>query len=330
MSKKSFHTPEFKAAWWLKNPHLQTLWAEVLRKRIDIPLTHERFELADGDFLDLSWSQTGFHETVILLHGLGGSVDSPYMRGMIHALNELKFNTVAVHFRGCSREPNRLSQMFHAGQTEDLAEVIDWLISKSESKKFYAIGFSIGANILLKYVGEREKTVPLLGAIAVSTPLSLEDTQATLSTGFSRLYQHFLLTKLKVTVLKKFIMQNQEDINLLSIALAKDMKHFDDLLTAPMHGFKDAADYYSKASSISYLDRIAIPTLIVHAKDDPFLPETAIKWPKNLSEFITLVLCENGGHVGFVSGDSPQATEYWLENIVPKFISDLSGRRRAS
>ena len=295
-----------------------------MRKRVEIPLVNERFELADGDFLDLSWSQKDFDETVILLHGLGGSVDSPYMRGMMSALNGLNYNTVAVHLRGCGSEPNRHLQMFHGGQTEDLAEVINTFVFRNPTKKFFAIGFSIGANILLKYLGECGKDAPLNGAVAISTPFSLEDTRASLSTGFAKIYQHFLLTKIKVSVLKKFIMQDHEDINLLSIALARDMKHFDELITAPMHGFLDADDYYSKASSISYLDRISIPTLIVHAKDDPFLPESAIKWPKNLSRSVKLVLCENGGHVGFVSGDSPQTTEYWLERIVPQFIQHIS------
>lgn len=328
MAKKNFHVSEFKPAWWLKNPHLQTLWAEIMRKRVDIPLTHERYELADGDFLDLSWSQKGFNETVIFLHGLGGSVNSPYMRGMIAALNALSYNTVALHFRGCSSEPNRHAQMFHGGQTDDLAEVIDTLVSQAQGNKVYAIGFSIGANILLKYLGERGLDAPLAGAAAISTPFSLEDTQATLSTGFSRVYQHFLLTKIKMAVLKKFIMQDHDDINLLSIALAKDMKHFDELMTVPMHGFKDTSDYYSQSSSISYLDKIEVPTLIVHAKDDPFLPETAIKWPKSLPKCVEFILCENGGHVGFVSGDSPQTTEYWLEKIVPNFIHQISSERK--
>lgn len=327
MPPKFFATSEFKPAWWLKNPHMQTLWAEIMRKRVEIPLVTERFELADGDFLDLSWSQQGCDETVMLLHGLGGSVDSPYMRGMMAALNAMNYNTVAVHFRGCSNEPNRLTQMFHGGQTEDLTELIDSLVAKTKPKKLYAIGFSIGANILLKYLGELGNNAPLSGAAAISTPFSLESTQASLSSGFAKVYQHFLLTKIKVAVLKKFIMQDNDDINLLSVALAKDMKHFDDLVTAPMHGFKDAADYYLKASSISYLDRIAIPTLIVHAKDDPFLPEAAIKWPDNLSSMVELILCENGGHVGFVAGDSPQTTEYWLESVVPQFIDHISTRK---
>src|SRR5580704_17764747 len=116
--------PRFRPAWWLSNAHLQTMWSEVMRERIEIPLTHERFELACADFVDLSWSQTGFSNTVVMLHGLGGSVDSSYMRGMLRAFNNYEFNTLAMHFRSCGKEPNRHLEMFHGGQTCDLAEVV--------------------------------------------------------------------------------------------------------------------------------------------------------------------------------------------------------------
>jgi predicted alpha/beta-fold hydrolase len=314
--------PAFKPAWWLNSAHLQTIWPEIIRKKVAIPVHFKTFELSDGDFLELVWSQQGFKDTVILLHGLGGSVDSPYIRGMVNALNQFEFNTVVIHFRGCSKKQNRSPYMFHAGETSDISEVIESLTSNA-SGKIFAVGFSIGANILLKYLGELGAKTPLSGAVAISTPFSLERTQASLSRGFSKIYQHYLLTRLKYLIFRQFINKEQNHFNLLSVLMANDLKKFDEIVTAPLHGFKNASDYYAQASSFSYLRFINIPTLLIHAKDDPFLPGDFIPKRTQLSSFIKILLTEKGGHVGFVSGTSPQLAEYWLEKVVPDFLNSM-------
>lgn len=319
--------PRFKPAWWLNNAHLQTMWSEVMRERTKIPLEHERFELSCGDFVDLTWSQTGFKDTVLMLHGLGGSVDSPYMRGMLNAFNQRHFNTLAMHFRNCSKEPNRHFQMFHGGQTCDLAEVITELKTRMPDNRIFAIGFSIGGNILLKYLGEQGENAPLSGAAAISIPFSLAKTQEILSQGFARVYQRYLLNKLVFATIKKLIVREHDGIDLLSVAMAKDLREFDELVTVPMHGFDSASDYYAKSSSLTYLKGIKVPTLIVHAKDDPFLPASAIPKAKHLSDSIELLITKHGGHVGFISGTSPKNPVYWLERVVPDYFIKLLSER---
>lgn len=315
--------PPFEPAWWLNHPHLQTIWTETMRPLVEIPVEYEKFVLRDGDTIDLAWSQTGFENTVVLLHGLGGSVFSPYMRGMIATLNKLNFNTVTIHFRGCSKEPSHSAKMFHGGLTTDVIDILEGLNSRLKSRNLFAIGFSIGGNILLKYLGEQKRDTPLTAAVAISTPFLLASTQEALSLGFSRIYQYYLLIKVKYAVIRKFMSQKDDHVDIMSIFMARNMKDFDNLFTAPMNGFRDADDYYKQASSFHYLANIEIPTLVVHAKDDPFLPADAIPKAKDLSPHVELLLTENGGHVGFVSGDSPRHAEYWLEKVVPHFFESV-------
>lgn len=317
------NSQEFKPVWWLSNPHVQTLWAELVRKRVRIPLSMENFHLADGDVLELAWSQKKFARTVILLHGLGGSVNSGYMRGMMHALNAMNFNTVAVHFRGHSKKSKPNGRLYHAGQTDDLAEVIANLSRRESCKEIFAIGFSIGANMLLKYLGERGEQANLHGAVAISTPFCLKATQRCLSRGFSKIYQHFLLMKLKFIVMKRFTSLPANTFDRWAILGARNMKAFDEILTAPLHGFRDAEDYYEQASSLSYLPKVKVPTLIVHAKDDPFLPSNAIDWPSDISHLVKIILSDHGGHVGFITGETLRSSSYWLEEIVPRYLQQL-------
>lgn len=319
----NFRPSPFKPAWWLNHPHLQTIWPELMRKRIKLREHHERFELKCGDFVDLAWSQTGFDETVLLLHGLAGGISSPYIRGMIKRLNSLNYNTVVMHFRGCSKEFNRHPEFFHGGQTSDLIEVIRSLKNSVSNKPLYAIGFSIGGNILLKYLGEEREASMLNGAAAISIPFLLAKTQEQLSQGFSRVYQRYLLNRLITATIKKFIMQGRRDVDLFSIVMAKNIRQFDELVTVPLHGFENSDDYYAQASSFHYLKHIKTPTLIIHAKDDPFLPISAIPKKIEASEQVHLLLPDNGGHVGFVCGKSPRQPEYWLEDVVPKYFLHL-------
>lgn len=314
---------KFEPAWWLNNPHLQTMWPEIMRKRINLPLETFRFELSCGDFVDLAWANRKSKTTVIVIHGLNGSVDSPYVRGMLNALRESDFNTVAMHLRGCGKELNRFPQMYHAGHTEDLREVILDLKMKQPRSEIFVVGFSVGANILLKYLGEQREHSLLSGAVAISTPFLLDVTQQSLSQGFSQIYQQYLLTRLKLTAVRKYMRHTYEQISLLALLSTRSLKHFDELVTAPLHGFKDVNEYYAHASSHGYLRDIAVPTLVIHAKDDPFFPGRCLPTKREVSRHVKLLITEKGGHVGFVSGHSPRSATYWLEKVVPYFLRNI-------
>lgn len=316
--------PNFKPAWWLNHPHLQTIWPEITRRPARLRLKHERFELLCGDFLDLGWCLAKKSDTVIVLHGLGGSINSPYVRGMMKALNDHNFSTLGLSFRGCSPELTRHTRLFHGGQTNDLRELIAALKKRNPSNRIFIVGFSLGASILLKYLGEYGEASLVDGAVAISTPFSLNETQYKLSKGFSRVYQKYLLTKIKFSLIKKLLHGGHKEIDPLSAIFARNLKIFDETVTAPLHGFKDANDYYTQSSSHFYLKDIVAPTLILHAKDDPFLPSEAIPKPQHLSQSTVMHLTDHGGHVGFVAGMSPKSPIYWLEKVVPEYLSTMT------
>lgn len=317
---------QFKPAWWLRNPHLQTIWPAVLRKSIkNLELQRERFELPDGDFIDLDW--LGKNESgplVLILHGLEGSIDSHYAKGMMQAVRENGFRGLFMHFRGCSGEVNRLARAYHSGDTHDLAFLVNYLISREPNLHLSVIGYSLGGNILLKWLGETGDKNPLKSAIAVSVPFELNKAANRIQHGFSRFYQWYFLRCLRDNLSRKWgvIDHVHPDISLSYLSEVKTMREFDDKLTAPLHGFSGVEEYYDISSSRQYLYLIQVPTLIVHAKDDPFMTEDCIPNGSELSSKVILELTESGGHVGFVSGTFPWKPEYWLEKRIPRFLSE--------
>ncbi|EKD70207.1 MAG: hypothetical protein ACD_46C00601G0004 [uncultured bacterium] len=314
---------EFKPAWWLRNSHLQTLWPAVLRKPIkNLPIERERFELYDGDFVDLDWvgkDKTG--PLVLILHGFEGSIESHYAKGMIQALDHNGWRSAFVHFRGCSGEPNRLPRSYHSGETNDIANVAAILHEREPDTKMAAIGYSLGGNILLKWLGETRKQNPLCAAIAISVPFELHKAACRIQKGFSRFYQWYFLKCLRERLLHKF-QHVPSPINPEIITEVQTIMDFDEHYTAPLHGFSGVDDYYSRSSSRQYLRYIEVPTLLLHAKDDPFMTEDVIPNIDELSPTIKLEVSETGGHVGFVGGRYPWRPEYWLEKRVPDFIRD--------
>ncbi len=315
---------EFKPAWWLPGPHLQTLWPTICRKRLNsINLERERFELPDGDFLDLDWAgnQDSKSPIVLILHGLEGSIDSPYALGMLKALIENEWRGVFMHFRGCSGEPNRLSKSYHSGETKDLAAVVNYLARKYPSAPIAVIGFSLGGNVLLKWLGETGKDNPLRVATAVSVPFELDKAAIRMQSGFSRLYQWHLLKCLRTRLSRKFQREwGSNELDLKALSKAKTLWEFDEKITAPLHGFSCAKEYYSRSSSRQYLAHICVPTLLVHSVDDPFMTTDLIPEPEELPEQVHLEVTPGGGHVGFVTGRFPWRSEYWLERRVPDFL----------
>lgn len=310
----------FKPPWWLTNPHLQTVWSTLFRRRKLLDIKTDRHELADGDYLDLAWIGENRGPHVLILHGLGGCIHSPYANGLLHALDEAGYSPIFMHFRGCSGTPNRLPRSYHSGETGDLAHVIEYIGQVSERPLVALVGFSLGGNVLLKWLGEQREAVSIEVAVAVSVPFLLNDCARRLEKGLSRVYQAYLLRKLKCAYREKFAqIASPLDVDLNRL---NNFFTFDDQITAPLHGFDGVHHYYATSSCRQYLKSIQIPTLIIHARDDPFMASTTIPKEEELSSKITFELSEKGGHVGFVTGDRPWRSSYWLEERIIEYLSD--------
>jgi hypothetical protein len=302
----------FRPAWWLRGAHLQTLYPAFARRRSCPELQRERLELPDGDFIDIDWTGNTQGPVVLVLHGLEGSLESHYTGGILTALAAQGYRTGLMYFRGCSGEPNRLPRGYHSGETGDLQTVIRHIGESSPGKPVAVVGYSLGGNVLLKWLGEQGDKATLTTAVAVSVPFDLDHAARRLEQGLSRIYQNHLLKKLRQSVQAKSAI-HPAPVPLQELADLKTFRQFDDAITAPLHGFRDVGDYYSQSSSRQYLHRIDAPVLIIHALDDPFLPPAGIPEDAELSHAVTLELSRYGGHVGFVGGNTPLAADYWLE-----------------
>ncbi len=312
------HNP-FVPLWWLRSPHLQTLWAGVLRSVPRPDMTQERLELPDGDFVDLAWSHGPGTGLAILLHGLEGSLDSTYIRGMVHALLAHGWQSVVMHFRGCSATPNRLPRTYHSGDTQDLALVAARIRERFPEIPIAAIGFSLGGNVLLKWLGESGARACVDVAVAVSAPMELAVCAKRLEHGISRIYQRHLIDLLHAKIREKFS-SGDAPIDVQALESWRTFRSFDDHVTAPLHGFAGVDDYYARASARQYLGSIGVPTLIIQARDDPFMSESVIPAPDELSAVTTLEVSEKGGHVAFIGGTL--LPHYWLEDRIPRFLDD--------
>lgn len=311
---------DFQAPWWLRSAHLQTIYPTLFRRGPRIALRRERLELDDGDFLDLDWSGGAGGPVVLVLHGLEGSSASPYARGMLGAAHARGWRGVVMHFRGCSGEPNRLPRSYHSGDTGDLARVITRLRERRDVAALAAVGYSMGGNVLLKWLGEQGAGAGLDAAVAVSVPFTLSLAADRLAHGFSRIYQQRLIDDLRTKLRRKFS-RGRCPIDLDKASSSRNFWEFDDRVTAPLHGFEDVHDYYARSSSRQYLHGIRVPTLILHAEDDPFMTPEVIPSPDELSTCTRLEVSARGGHVGFVRGRLPWRPRYWIEERIPEFIA---------
>jgi len=311
----------FKPAWWLPNSHFQTVWPTLFRRRVNnLSIKRERFELLDGDFIDIDWVDSNSRgPIVIILHGLEGSIESPYAKGMLKAIHQEGWRGGFLHFRGCSGEHNRLERFYHSGDTADVDYIVRMLKAREPHTPIGAIGFSLGGNVLVKWLGETQASNVLNAAVAISVPFELNKAVLRINRGFSRLYQWYLLTCLRKKIRDKFQKQSCS-LKLPSLSRLGSLKEFDDAITAPLHGFLNADDYYHRSSSRSYIKTIQKPTLLLQARDDPFMVEEVLPLPHELSSFVQLEITEKGGHVGFVSGRFPWSASYWLEKRVPLFL----------
>ncbi len=310
----------------LKNPHLQTLYAPLLRKQKAPTVEIETFELEDGDFVECYWHLQRPKDTrpiVILFHGLAGSFHSPYIQGLMRTLHAQKMASVVMHFRGCSGKPNRLPRSYHSGDTADAKAWIYYLHEHYPNNPLYAVGYSIGGNMLLKLLGEEQEQIPLNFAIAISAPMDLKIAADTLQHGFAKLYQAHLLKPLKAMLLNKYQMFDMKSIlkrEEEEIKKIKTVKEFDDFYTAPIHGFKSALDYYEQSSSKPFLGKITTQTKIIHAIDDPFMTPEVLPNQGEYSSWVQLEVYPHGGHVGFVQGGTLKP-KYWLEHRITTILA---------
>jgi len=294
----------YQPPFWAKNGHVSTIYTGLIR-RVAIPQQkRERLLLADGDFLDLDWSYATVKadKLIILLHGLEGNAQRPYMTGTAKLCNDHGFDILAVNFRGCSGEPNRLFRSYHSGATEDLLAVVEHAVAKRQYQSLFIKGISLGGNMVLKYLGEgQDLPNELKGVVAVSVPCDLKGSSAELHKLKNRAYAMRFLEHLKKKLQIKLV-QFPERLSQSDLNSIKTLIDFDHIYTSRAHGFKDAYDYYQKSSCRQFLREITVPTLIINSLNDSFLSPTCfpVKEAKNNGELF-LEMPKHGGHVGFIS-----------------------------
>ncbi|WNC68976.1 hydrolase [Thalassotalea nanhaiensis] len=314
----------FKPAWWLSNRHLQTMAAKILRRNQTIEVINETVELPDGDFVDLAWTEDpNLHPLkpiVYVLHGLEGSINSHYAKGMMEAIKDKGWIGLLMHFRGCSGRPNRQGPSYHSGDTWDIHYCTEYLKERFANRPLAILGFSLGGNVLANYLAE-DPNNPFRCAAVICAPLHLASCSSQIDQGFSKVYQKYLVDMLKDSTTEKISLKLISHIELAELDKIKTLYDFDHKVTAPINGFESAEDYYEKASGLYRLDKITKPTLVIHAMDDPFLCHKYLdEIPEN--GLIDFEVSDHGGHVGFISGNNPFKPQYWLEHRVLDFIEE--------
>jgi hypothetical protein len=297
----------------------------MVRRLPPLATERERLELDDGDFLDLDWAADApaGGPVVLLLHGLEGGRDSHYVPTLMAALADAGMRPVLMYHRGCSGEPNRSHRRYTGGDTQDLATAAAHLRQSHPDAALAAVGVSLGGNILLKWLGETGAANPLAAAVAVSPPFRLNRAADRLERGASRLYQRHLLGGLRRAIGAKYADCPEAcPVPLGELDRLTTFRAFDDRFTAPVHGYAGAADYYARGSCRPYLASITVPTLVVHALDDPFTTPDAVPAPEEAAPAVRLEIHRHGGHVGFVAGAIPGRARYWLDERLPAFLAD--------
>ncbi len=314
-------TPVFKPSFPLKWGHVQTIFPRIFRNISLPPLVRRRISTPDGDFIDLDWHLTGSSRLAIISHGLEGNSRRAYILGMARALVLAGWDCIAYNFRGCSEEMNKASTMYHSGTTEDLHTVIEYGLDTGNYDEVALIGFSMGGNQTLKYLGEAPDRVPqqIKKAVCLSVPCDLAASSAMLLKNSNRIYTKYFLHSLKQKVRNKnaqypdlYPLDNLDNISTLT--------EFDNTYTAPVHGFRDAADYYASCSCKKFLKDVKVQTLLLNSKDDPFLDDSCYPTAEaaaNPNLFMQIPLY--GGHVGFAN--FPQEKIYWSEKRAVRFLN---------
>lgn len=308
-----------------QNGHIQTIYPYFFRTVNRVKYKRKRLNLPDGDFLDLDFSSVGSRKIVILSHGLEGDTDSQYIKGMARKLNQYNYDILAWNMRGCSKEINRLPRFYHAGATDDLKSVVDHVVSLNKYDSISLIGFSLGANLTGKYLGENGKNIPsqLEKAILFSVPSDLSCSNIQLHRPINLAYMDMFLKTMK----QKIIEKNKKTpidhiVDMKNILKVKDLDDFTKNYTVPLHGFESSEDYFKKSSCKQFLTDIQIPTLIVNAKNDPIIGKSCYpirECAKNKNLFLEMP--ESGGHVGFVHFEGEH---YWSEIRARNFLDQTA------
>jgi uncharacterized protein len=314
--RHSFYCPPL----FLRNGHLQTIYPNLFRSVEDITYRRQRIETPDGDFLDLDWSSIGARRGVVLAHGLEGNATRPYILGMVRALNHHGWDAVAWNFRGCSGQPNRKLRFYHSGDTPDLHTVLTHALKEVRYEHFALIGFSLGGNVILKYLGEqgRDARSRITAAVTFSVPCDLAGSAHRMARLDNIVYMKRFMRLLREKIQAK-MKAFPGEIDDRGYERMRTFEEFDERYTAPLHGFKSAYDYWAEASSKPFLPRIAVPTLLVNALDDPFLSPSCFPYEEAaLNPHLFLETPATGGHVGFAS--FKREGEYWSESRALAFL----------
>jgi predicted alpha/beta-fold hydrolase len=315
----------YRAPWWLPGGHLQTIYARSLAQNYPVRYRRERWETPDDDFIDLDWldDSSGSGRLIVLFHGLEGYAQSHYALSLMAIAAQLGWRGVVPHFRGCSGEANRQLRSYHSGDSREIDWILRRIKSQNRQNQIYVVGVSLGGNMLLKWLGEEREAASSVveRAIAVSTPVDLVAAAGELDFGINRiLYTEYFLRTMRPKAVAK-ISAHGLPIDPRAVRASLTFRQFDDLYTAPINGFKDAEDYWICCSGKPWLKVITVPTVLLNAQNDPFLPSTVLPSVAEVSEAVTLEFPATGGHVGFVSGKFPGHLE-WLPRRIIKFFSD--------
>ncbi len=301
-------------------------------RRVDVPTRRERLATPDGDFVDLDWVDgPSGAPTLLVLHGLEGSWRSHYVRGLLSLARGRGWTGLALNFRSCSGEPNRLPRFYHSGDTADLDLVVGVLAERAPHARIGAVGISLGGNVLLKWLGERGDAAPeqVRAAAGISTPYDLERGARALDQGFQKVtYTASFMRSFKAKVRAK-ARAFPGFVDLAAVMRARTFAEYDRAVTAPLHGFADEVDYWRRASCLPYLGRVRRPALLISARDDPFVPADSLPDPAALPPNVVAEFTERGGHVGFVDGP-PWRPGAWAERRAVAFLAEVFEERHGS
>ncbi len=307
-----------------RDPQISTIYANLLRFRPRIQFTRERITLLDTDFLDLDWSRTGSKKLVLILSGLEGKSNSPYSKSAVHYFNQKNWDVVCMNYRGCSGEPNRLLNGYHMGATGDIAETIDHILQTYDYTDIVLMGYSLGGNLALKYVGESADILPeeIKATISFSVPMELKKSNHRLNKWYNWHYKKWFMIPLNYKANRKKKQFPEQLKNYRGFFMTGDFIYFDTHYTAPANGYASVEEYWNKSSCIPHLTKIKVPSLIINSRDDTFISEDCYPY-KSAAEnnALTLELSDHGGHCGFIS--SWIEKESWMEKRAHEFVEDL-------
>ena len=313
---------EYNPSTLFRHHHFSTIYPALFRKVKGISYQRERIDTPDDDFIDLDWSSFNHQRLVVVCHGLEGSSDSPYVKGMVKTFNSNGWDAVAYNYRACSGEMNRHLKAYHAGATYDLHTVLNHILSTKSYNEIVLVGFSLGGNLVLKYFGEAPAKVPKIvkKAVAISAPVHLESCAISISSPSNFIYNDRFIRKLRKKSKGKKQQIIDAGMNYEILMKTKSLKEFDNQFTAPANGFKDAVDYWTQNSSRQFLKNIQKPALLLNAQNDPFLAPPCFPYEEaKANPNFELLTPKYGGHVGFAQFN--KEGRYWDEEVALKFCN---------